>query len=157
IAGHHPYATNAPGPWRGDSDVVRYRNALHEGDAAIGELLAGLRARGLDRSTLIVVFGDHGEAFGQHAGNFAHTLALYDENVRVPLMVVLPAGSRVARRVSRTASLVDVPPTVLDLLGVGAPAAFQGSSLLTPKARMALFFTDYSMGLLGLRDGCAKY
>jgi arylsulfatase A-like enzyme len=157
IAGHHPYSTSTSGPWRGDTDIDRYRNALHEGDEAIGRLIEGLQARGLDQSTLLVIFGDHGEAFGQHRGNFAHTLALYDENVRVPLMFVVPGHDRTERRVSRTASLVDVAPTVLDLLGLDAPASFQGTSLLVPEPRMALFFTDYSLGLLGLRDGCMKY
>jgi phosphoglycerol transferase MdoB-like AlkP superfamily enzyme len=157
IAGHHPYLAGAPGPWRGDADIDRYRNALHEGDEAIGRLIGGLRARGLDRSTLLVIFGDHGEAFGQHQGNYAHTLALYDENVRVPLMFVLPGDAPVTRRVSRTASLVDVAPTVLDLMGLESPSGFQGASLLAPTPRMALFFTDYSLGLLGLRDGCTKY
>jgi arylsulfatase A-like enzyme len=157
IAGHHPYLASRPGPWRGDTDIDRYRDALHEGDEAIGRLIGGLRARGLDRSTLVVIFGDHGEAFGQHQGNFAHTLALYDENVRVPLMFVLPGGVRVTGRVSRTASLVDVAPTVLDLIGLDSPSSFQGVSLLVPEPRMALFFTDYSLGLLGLRDGCTKY
>jgi lipoteichoic acid synthase len=59
--------------------------------------------------------------------------------------------------VSRTASLVDVAPTVLDLMGLELPNEFQGASLLAPAPRMALFFTDYSLGLLGLRDGCTKY
>jgi arylsulfatase A-like enzyme len=157
IAGHHPYLANTPGPWRGDTDIDRYRNALHDGDAAIGRLIDGLRARGLDRSTLLVIFGDHGEAFGQHQGNFAHTLALYDENVRVPLLFVLPDAERAIERISRVASLVDIAPTVLDLLGLESPSSFQGTSLLRPDQRMALFFTDYSLGLLGLRDGCFKY
>jgi lipoteichoic acid synthase len=156
-AGHHPYFHSAPGPWKDDSDLNRYLNAIHEGDAAIGTLLNGLRARGLDSTTMIVVLGDHGEAFGQHPGNFAHTLAIYDENVRVPLFFVLPGSAAVSHRVSRVASLVDVPPTVLDLLGITAPGAFQGESLLRPDERMALYFTDYSRGLLGLRDGCTSY
>jgi lipoteichoic acid synthase len=157
IAGHHPYESSGRGPWRGDADIDRYRNALYEGDEAVGRLIAGLRARRLDRSTLLVVFGDHGEAFGQHTGNFAHTLALYDENVRVPLMFVLPGAEAVSALLTRTASLIDVAPTVLDLLGMVPPTAFQGASLLAPEPQMALFFTDYSLGLLGLRDGCTKY
>jgi len=166
VAGHHPYAYAGTGPYPDSSEIGRYRNALHEGDQALGELLSGLRARGLDRSTLVVVLADHGEAFGQHEGNYGHTLALFDENVRVPLIVALPvtagpepaAGSAASeRRVHRIASLLDVAPTVLDLLGLPAPAAFQGETLLAGRARAALFFTDYSLGLLGLRDGCTKY
>jgi glucan phosphoethanolaminetransferase (alkaline phosphatase superfamily) len=166
VAGHHPYAYAGHGPFPDSEEIGRYRNALHEGDHALGALLDGLRARGLDRSTVVVVLADHGEAFGQHAGNYGHTLALYDENVRVPLLIAMPgidgaegAGGAegVARRVRRTASLLDVAPTVLDLLGLRTPPEFQGETLLADRARMALFFTDYSLGLLGLRDGCMKY
>ncbi len=160
VAGHHPYAHAEPGPFPDSTDIGRYRNALREGDHALGALLEGLRARGLADSTVVLVLADHGEAFGQHEGNFGHTLSLYDENVRVPLVVSVPGTAGAAgatRRVHRIASLLDVAPTVLDLLGVPAPAAFQGETLLAARARAALFFTDYSLGLLGLRDGCTKY
>lgn len=157
VAGHHPYASAGNGPFPDRDDLGRYRNALHEGDAALGVLLDGLRARGLDRSTLIVVLGDHGEAFGQHAGNYGHTLALYDENVHVPLMVAIPGVAGASGRVGRVVSLLDVAPTVLDLLGLPARPEFQGESALDGREHMALFFSDYSLGLLGLRDGCTKY
>jgi arylsulfatase A-like enzyme len=157
IAGHHPYAYAEIGPFPEETEVDRYRNALHEGDRALGELLAGLRTRGLDRSTVVIVIGDHAEAFGQHPGNYGHTLAIWDENVRVPLVISVPGADRNGSRVSWTASLIDVPPTALDILGVEPPASFQGSSLLDGEERVALFYTDYSLGLLGLRDGCMKY
>ncbi len=153
IAGHHPYATFQPGPFPMEEEIDRYRNALHESDAALGELLRGLRARGLERHTLFIVFGDHGEAFGQHAGNYGHTLFVYDENVRVPLVVAAPGLIEEPIRVGRVASLIDVAPTVLALLGLSVPAAYQGRSLLEGRGRMALFCTDYSLGFLGLRDG----
>lgn len=157
IAGHHPYAVTRPGPFTEDTDFVRYLNALHEGDRALGDLMQGLRERGLDRETLFVIFGDHGEAFGQHPGNFAHTLFIYEENVRVPYLILAPGAIAEATRVQRPASAVDTAPTILDLLGLSLPADFQGSSLLDPRPRMALFFTDYSLGWLGLADGCWKY
>ena len=157
VAGHHPYPTTRPGPFAGERDYDRYLNALHEGDHAIGQLLDGLRARGLDTNTLFVVFGDHGEAFGQHPGNYAHTLFIYEENVHVPLVVAAPGLLSGERRITRTASIVDLAPTILDLLGAPIPASYAGASLLDPLPRMALFFTDYSIGWLGLRDGCWKY
>lgn len=157
VAGHHPYPTTRPGPFPGDREHDRYLNALHEGDEAIGVLLDGLRARGLDRNTLFVVFGDHGEAFGQHPGNYAHTLFIYEENVHVPLVVAAPGLLGGERRITRTASIVDLAPTILDLLGAPIPASYAGTSLLAPTPRIALFFTDYSLGWLGLRDGCWKY
>ena len=157
IAGHHPYAAPVSGPFPEDREIDRYRNALHYGDAALGALLNGIRSRGLDRKTLLVVYGDHAEAFGQHEGNAGHTLFLYEENVRVPFVLAMPGIQEGGLRVRRTASLIDTAPTILDLLGLAVPAGFQGHSLLQPGNRMALFFTDYSLGFLGLRDGCWKY
>lgn len=152
IAGHHPYATPQRGPFTGEEDSDRYRNALHYADAGLGQLLEGLRARGLDRQMLFVIMGDHGEAFGQHEGNFGHTLFVYDENVHVPYLIAAPGLTRKPERIARVASLVDTAPTVLDLLGVAAPGGFQGRSLLSDQTGVALFCTDYSLGFLGLRD-----
>jgi len=157
IAGHHPYASSAAGPFPGDDDFARYMNALHEGDAALGQLLRGLRERQIDDDTLVIVFGDHGEAFGEHEGNFAHTLFVHEENVRVPYVIAAPGAVAEAIRVGRVASVIDTAPTILDLLGLPRAAAHQGDSLLRPEPRMALFYTDYSLGWLGLTDGCWKY
>jgi lipoteichoic acid synthase len=155
VAGHHPYLTNEQGPFPADTEINRYLNALHESDAAVGDLLSGLRRRHLDSRTLVMVVGDHGEAFGQHAGNAGHTLFIYDENVHVPLMIAVP-GLDAGVRSATVASAVDLPPTLLDLAGLARPSAYEGASLLDPGSRMALFFTDYSLGFLGLRDGCWK-
>jgi hypothetical protein len=160
VAGHHPYATPGPGPFASsgeDGELSRYLNALHYGDEALGELLVGLRSRNLDNNTLFVFFGDHGEAFGQHEGNFGHTLFIYDENVHVPYVIAAPGLIREQIHISGPVSLMDTAPTVLDLLGVPIPAGFEGSSMLDSQPRMPLFFTDYSLGWLGLVDGCWKY
>ena len=85
IAGHHPYATPERGPFAGTAEIDQYRNALHYGDASLGALIEGLRARGLEQNTVWVIYGDHGEAFHQHEGNYGHTFFLYDENVHVPV------------------------------------------------------------------------
>jgi hypothetical protein len=157
IAGHHPYEATSPGPFRGRDDFSRYLNALHESDAALGMLLDGLRERGLDDETLVIVFGDHGEAFGEHPGNFAHTLFIHEENLRVPYIIAAPGAIDRELRLQRLVSAVDTAPTVVDLLGLPADTLHQGTSLLAPEPRMALFFTDYSIGWLGLADGCWKY
>jgi hypothetical protein len=174
IAGHHPYASpsvpidrsdadtgdrrDAPrileAPFRRDSDFHRYLNALHDADAALDTLVAGLQARSLWDRTLLIVMGDHGEAFGQHAGDYVHSSFLYEENVHVPFLIVAPVLITGTNRVGRVASVVDTTPTILDLLGVPAPPMPDASSLLRPDVRMALFFTDYAQRLAGLRDGC---
>jgi arylsulfatase A-like enzyme len=155
IAGHHPYVFQPPAPFPVVTDKDRYRNAIFDSDRALGVLLDGLKARGLDSSTLLVVASDHGEAFGEHGGNFGHTMLVYEENVKVPLLFVLPRGGPL--RVNKVASLLDLPPTILDLLGLQPPDEFDGSSLLSSQVNAALFFTDYSLGVLGARDACLKY
>jgi phosphoglycerol transferase MdoB-like AlkP superfamily enzyme len=156
-SGHNPYMTTTPGPFRTDQDFWRYMNALHESDAAFGALVEGLRQRRLLDNTLFVVFGDHGEAFGEHPGNFAHTLFIHEENVRIPLVIAAPGAIEKSLRVPRVASVIDIAPTILDLLGLPSQPLHQGASLLPPESRMALFYTDYSIGWLGLADGCWKY
>jgi lipoteichoic acid synthase len=157
IAGHHPYATPAPGPFPENDMRGCYLNSLHYADAALAGLMQGLRERQLDRDTLWVIFGDHGEAFGQHEGNFGHTLFAYEENVRVPLLITARGLTNEPVRVQEPVSLLDVAPTVLDLLGLGLPSSYEGESLLTAQPRMALFFTDYTLSVLGLRDERWKF
>jgi glucan phosphoethanolaminetransferase (alkaline phosphatase superfamily) len=157
IAGHHPYETPEAGPFPEEEEINRYRNALHYSDAALNQLLQGLRDRGLEDQTLFLIFGDHGEAFGQHAGNYGHTLFIQEENVRVPYVIAAPGLFPESVRVRRVASLLDTAPTVCDLLGMPAPAEYQGHSLLDGQSGMALFCTDYSLGFLGLRDERWKF
>jgi hypothetical protein len=157
IAGHHPYATPEPGPFPEPYEIGRYRNALHYGDESLGALMRGLRERGLDRSTVWVVLGDHGEAFGQHPGNYGHTFHLYEENVHVPFLIAAPGAVAGQVRRSQVVSLIDTAPTLLDLAGIPAPSSYQGRSMLVAEPQMALFFADYSLGLLGLRDGPRKF
>lgn len=157
IAGHHPYATPERGPFPDGDEFGRYRNAIRHGDASLGTLVDGLRARGLDDQTLWIVYGDHGQAFGQHVGNHGHTFFLYEENVRVPFLVAAPGAIAAGTRSRTTLSLVDTAPTMLDLLGLPIPAAYQGRSALDGRPRTALFFTEYSLSLVGLRDGRWKF
>lgn len=154
-AGHHPYASSVPPVFPGTSDFDRYRNAIHEADVALGRVVDDLRQAGRLDKTMIVVFGDHGEAFGQHDGNVGHALAIYDENVHVPLVIALP-DIRETIRVRAAASVLDVAPTILDLAGLPGIAG-EGQSLLDGDPRVAPFFADYSVFRAGLRDGCWKF
>ncbi len=157
IAGHHPYETPAPGPFPETTDLNRYRNALLYADSALGELLRGLQQRGLFEKTLFMIYGDHGEAFGQHANNFGHTFRLYEENVHVPLLIAAPGLFRQSIVSNRAASLLDLAPTLLDFLGREIAPSFQGTTLLDGRGRRVLFETDYGAGLAGLRDGNWKF
>jgi arylsulfatase A-like enzyme len=75
----------------------------------------------------------------------------------VPLVIAAPGAITGSIRVPRLASVVDIAPTIGALVGLPKSALHDGASLLAPEARIALFFTDYSLGWLGLADGCWKY
>jgi arylsulfatase A-like enzyme len=156
-AGHHPYLTPEAGPFSEETDAQRYLNALHYGDQALGQLIEGMKKLGRYENSLFVFCGDHGEAFGEHTGNFGHTLYIYEENVRVPLIVFAPSLTTTQQRVPHLSSVIDIAPTVLDLLGLEIPSVYQGVSLLRVEPDTALFFTDYSQRLVGLREGRWKF
>lgn len=114
---------------------ARYDENLAFVDAQVGELLAGLRSRGRLGRSLVIVSADHGEAFGEH-GLVMHSSSLYDEQIRVPLVMRLPegmseGGERSGRR-REPVQLVDLPATVLRLLGLTATDTGPGRSLLDP-------------------------
>jgi arylsulfatase A-like enzyme len=157
IAGHHPYETPEPGPDSDSEDFGRYRNALRYGDASLGTLINGLRQRGLFENTMWIIVGDHGEAFGQHSGNYGHTFQIYEENMRVPFVISLPGAIKEPQRSTQVVSLIDLAPTLLDLMGIPPEQRHQGRSALDGESRMALFFADYSQALAGLRDGNWKF
>jgi arylsulfatase A-like enzyme len=105
-----------------------YDEEIRHTDAGIGRLLGSLRHRGLDDETLVVVVGDHGEEFVEHGG-LGHTRTLYDEVLRVPLIIRGPASLRGPRSVDGPVSLVALMPTLLDLMDVDASALrFQAPS-----------------------------
>lgn len=98
-------------------------------DADLGKLLDGVRARGLLDRSLLVVHGDHGEEIGNRHGYAGHGLNLFDDTMRVPLLVRglgWPAG----RRIRQPVRLLDVAPTILDSLRVAVDPEFRGRSLL---------------------------
>jgi arylsulfatase A-like enzyme len=115
---------------RQDWDHIR---ALYDGeirftDRAIGDLLAGLKERGLSGNTLIVLLSDHGEEFFEHGG-FEHGHTLYNELIKVVLMMSLPGEIPENARVGEHVRLIDITPTVLDYLGIESGVHLEGTSL----------------------------
>jgi arylsulfatase A-like enzyme len=107
-----------------------YRQSLAFLDACIGRLLACLHSHYLPEDTTIVLLADHGEAFYEH-GRWQHG-AVYDfheEILRVPLVVHQP-GQVERREVTQMVQLIDVAPTVLEMLGLPVHPGMEGSSLL---------------------------
>ena len=108
-----------------------YDAEVAQNDRAFGELLDELSVRGLVEDTAVVYVSDHGEEFAEH-GRWEHGLSLYEEVLRVPLVMRLPGVS--PRRMEVPAQHVDVLPTLLAYLGIEAPST-DGRDLLAPRRR----------------------
>ncbi|MFV2073405.1 MAG: sulfatase [Thermoanaerobaculales bacterium] len=107
----------------------RYAGEVEFTDREIGRLLAGLEARGLMDNTLVIFASDHGEGLGNH-DHVGHVSQLYDTLLKVPLIFVWPEHLPEGAVVEDPVSLIDVFPTVADLLGLEAPADASGVSLV---------------------------
>ncbi len=112
-------------------DAVKdlYANSLAYVDFQLERLLRHLKEKGLWDRTVIVVTGDTGQAFWEH-GFIAHANMLYNEVMKVPLLINAPGLEHAVDE--RLAQHIDVPPTVLALLGLPAHPSFQGRDLLEP-------------------------
>jgi arylsulfatase A-like enzyme/Flp pilus assembly protein TadD len=123
---HDPY--EPPPPY---SEI--YKGRLYDGeiayaDSALGHFLAYLKKQGWYESSLIVVVGDHGEGLGEHHED-THGIFLYDSTAHVPLLVKLPEQREAGRTVKAQVRTTDVMPSILEVLGVLAPARLDGESL----------------------------
>jgi arylsulfatase A-like enzyme len=109
-----------------------YAGEVRYCDLWIGALLRGLEERRLRDRVVVIVTSDHGEGLWDH-GLRSHGRDLYEEQIRVPLIVDLPsaeADDRERRRVTEAVSLVDVAPTILAANGLAPEGAFRGADLM---------------------------
>ena len=140
--------------------LALYDGEIRYADHEVGRVLDHLAARGLDRSTLVVMTSDHGEEFLDH-GSWEHQKTLYEEVVRVPLALRGPGIA--ARREQAQASLLDVAPTILAWAGLAVPPSATGRAWLASgasKGREAYGETDQTIDAthkLFLRGGAARW
>ena len=154
---HHPYFPGeSPEPLADDPVMNDYLNALKVGDQAFGRLMDYLNESGLAEETLVVVLGDHGEAFGEH-GTYVHAAGLNEENIHVPLALINPqlfdGGSS-----DLIVGISDIAPTITDLLGLPTPPGWQGKSVFAAdRPDGVFFFSPWNGFLIGYREGDRKY
>ena len=118
-----------------DPSAVAAMHALYKGeisyaDAQIARLLEALAATKRLDKTLIVLTSDHGEGLGSHGYWFDHGTYLFDEELHVPLIVRLPRSAHAGVRVKPQVRLLDIAPTVLDVLGIPSAMTTTGASLM---------------------------
>lgn len=136
----------------------RYLNVLHETDRQLARVFESVRRSGRERDTIIVVTGDHGQAFGYPHGSYMQGRTIYDEDVRVPLMIWSPRLYTKPRRSPVIGSHVDLAPTIADLAGVPPAPEWQGRSLFdTRRAARAYFYVAEDEFMLGVRENAWKY
>lgn len=130
---HEPYENHEdPGKRWGKKTLDRYDSDVYWSDLWIGVLLAYLKNEGLDKDTIIVLTADHGEEFGEHGGKY-HGHQIYQESIHVPLILTGPGVPH--DRVETRVALVDLPATLLDLVGIEEHReTLQGKSLLKTAA-----------------------
>ncbi len=120
-----------------------YDAAVREVDEQIGRLLAALRDRRLLDRTIVIITADHGESLGDHGLYFAHDFTLYDELMRVPLLVRIPGVA--AARINAPVSPMDIVPSLCVWLRLGCKDSFDGRILplrspTTPASRPRTLF-----------------
>jgi arylsulfatase A-like enzyme len=108
----------------------QYDTAVRYSMEMVGGLFSDLKRLGLWESSLVILTSDHGEEIYDHGG-FSHAYTLFEEVVRVPLLVKLPGQTEPAARSDRV-SLADLYPTVLEVVGLPIPGHLDGRSLLAP-------------------------
>ena len=125
ICGKHPMTSK-------DFEILNalYDSDIHYLDQEIGAMLDSFRKRGLLDNTLLIFVADHGEHFGDH-GLMSHELSIYDELIRVPLILRHPATITAGTRVANIVQTVDLFPSILNFLSLSAGNLdLQGASLL---------------------------
>ncbi|MFT7434294.1 MAG: alpha-L-rhamnosidase [Psychromonas sp.] len=119
--------------WRYDTpekyqhSVKGYYRMIAGIDLEIGKIRAKLKAKGIDKNTVIILMGDNGYFLGER--QLAGKWLMYDNNLRVPLIINDPRTAK-SSVVSDIALNVDVPATILSLAGIAKPTTWQGNSLL---------------------------
>lgn len=141
-----PISNNGSNPYRGEGKIpyivaednisdIRYYIAQYDGaisytDVQIGCLMDSLKRLGLLKHTLIILIADHGEMLGEHEIYFTHG-PLYENNVRVPLIIRFPRLFPRGKVIPQLVSLIDVAPTILEIMEINIPLYIQGKSLLS--------------------------
>jgi arylsulfatase A-like enzyme/Flp pilus assembly protein TadD len=125
---HFPY--DPPEPYRSNPQLPDpYDGEIAYMDEYVGKTMRLVEEKGFLDSTVVILAGDHGEAFGEHKEN-GHTIFCYEENIRVPLVFFGPRFWPQGLSVLGRANLVDILPTVLDLVRIKIPEFVQGRSLI---------------------------
>jgi lipoteichoic acid synthase len=128
-----------------DDELNHYLNCMRLQDIFLKNLMDQYKEMGLYENTIFVFFGDHGEGFGEH-DRYLHGDTIYEEGLRVPLIIHAPGLFENGERVKGLSSQIDILPTILEMLGYEVKdGEYPGYSLLHPlPEERTLFFNCIS-------------
>lgn len=140
-----------------DQLIAYYDGLVTYIDHQIGVLLEELRRAGLYDNSLIIVTADHGDGFMEH-GFISHTITLYDELIRVPMILKFPQSRFGGQIVKNQVRMIDVMPTILDLLNIRIDNKLEGFSLLnyldeSRKKDKSIYFPKYAISEVAYSGG----
>jgi arylsulfatase A-like enzyme len=124
-------------------------------DALLQRIFEALERLDLLERSIVIVVGDHGEDLYQHQYYFQHMYSIYDSSLHTPLIMKIP-GAPKAMRIEQIVESIDIAPTILDLIGLPTPAAFNGRSLVPLIEGNSQEEFDYALSELPTREGFGK-
>jgi arylsulfatase A-like enzyme len=163
---HVPY--DPPSPFKEEFPEKPYDGEIAYMDYYIGRIVDKLKEKNIVDKTFIILAGDHGEAFGEK-DEIDHGYYIYDVTLRIPLILYSPAHLPEGKVVESRARLIDIMPTVLEMLKIPVEKEIQGVSLLSyiegkKKESLSSYIETYfpqenygCAALIGLIEGNWKY
>jgi len=139
-----------------DANSVLYDAAIRLADQRLGSVIHELESRGIWNDTLFLLVSDHGEELGDHGG-WQHDQSVYQEMIRVPLIVKLPGNELAGRRVKDHISLVSLLPTILDTLRIETMPMDSATALPLPLAVHGTAAREGTWTVVGMRENRKKY
>ena len=142
-----------------DDELNRYLNCIRLQDIFLKNLFDQYKELGLYENTVFVIYGDHGEAFGEHR-RFQHDDVMWEEGLKVPFLIHAPGWFEHGERIKELSNHTDILPTVLEILGYEVKdGGYPGYSLLhqLPEDRTLMFSCFHDKACMASLNGDEKY
>jgi arylsulfatase A-like enzyme len=156
-ATHYPYSSPlSKNEKRGSVESYRLTQAYLS--SVIEDLMKKMDSASILQNTAVIITSDHGEAFGKRKGVYGHGHSLYEESIKIPLLIYLP-GLKKGTVSNKSGTHVDLAPTVAAIAGLEPEEDWQGINLLDEESSSApsFIYTRSSTKLNGVIDGNYKY
>lgn len=161
ISNHHPWTlpTDMRKTSLNNIKDLRYEKFLYTmnySDYCLGEFIKILREKKLTEDIVFFILGDHGYPMGEHHNNHVEQRYLYEENVKVPLLILSDGRIKDPQHLDEPGSQIDLIPTIMDLCKMKGLNHARGTTLLRKAERQVFFHNPYAYRFYGTRKGPYK-